>query len=83
MYFRLGEDIHGHTLHGLVRNRRPLGFPPDVPIVKIAGLTTRATPLDLLHGILEADIIDLEPPLHVNAYLPNPWVHHVVVPSFT
>ena len=62
MHFGHGEDIHGDTLHGLVRNRRPLGFPPDILTIGIAGL---ATILDLLDGIVEADVIDLKPALHV------------------
>ena len=83
MYFGHGDDIHGHTLHGLVRHWHPMGFPPDIPIVMIAGLTDRITLSDLLDGIVEADLIDPEPALHVWSWLLNPWVHHVVVPSFT
>ena len=83
MYFGHGEDIHGHTLHGLVRDRRQLGFPLDISIVRIAGLTDRAPLSDLLDGIVEADLIDHKPAPYVNGLLPNAWVHHVMVPSYT
>ena len=33
VHFGHGEDVHGHALHGLVRNRGPLGFPLDVPVI--------------------------------------------------
>ena len=81
--FGHGEDVHGHALHGLVRHRSPLGFPLDVPVVGIAGLTDRATLPDLLDGGVENDMVDLKPALHVQGLLLDPWVHHVVVPSFT
>ena len=71
------------TFHGLVKNRRLLGFPLDILIVRIAGLIDRTTLLDLLDGIVETDLINFEPALHVQGLLLNPWVHHVVVPSFT
>ena len=81
MDFGHGEDVHGHALHGLVRYRGPLGFPHDVPVVGIAGLTDRTTLSDLLDGVVETDMVDLEPVLHVLGLLLDPWVHHVVVPS--
>ena len=81
--FRHGEDVHGHALHGLVRHRSPLGFPFDVLVVRIAGLTDRATLSDLLDSIVETDLVDFEPALHVQGLIPDPWVHHVLVPSLT
>ena len=81
--FGHGEDVHGHALHGLVRHRSPLGFPLDVPVIGIAGLTDQATLPDLLDGGVETDLVDLKPALHVQGLLLDPWVHHVVVPSFT
>ena len=81
--FRHGENVYGHVLHGLVRYRSPLGFPHDVPVIGIAGLTDRATLPDLLDGVVKTDLVDLKPALHVQGLLPDPWVHHVVVPSLT
>ena len=78
-----GEDVHGHALHGLVRHRSQLGFPLDVPVIGIAGLTDRATLPDLLDGGVETDLVDLKPALHVQGLLLDPWVHHLVVPSLT
>ena len=72
VHFGHGEDIHGHALHRLVRNRRPLGFPLDIPIVRNAVLTDRTTFLDLLDGIVEADLINFKPALHVQGLLCNP-----------
>ena len=72
MYFGHGEDIHGHTLHGLVRNQRPLGFPLDIPIIRIASMTDRTTLPDLLDGMVQTDLIHLEPSLHVQGLLLNP-----------
>ena len=37
----------------------------------------------MLDGGAETDMVDLEPALHVKGLLPDPWVQHVVVPSFT
>ena len=83
VHFGHGEDAHGHALHGLVRNRGPLGLVLDVPVIGIAGLADRATLPDLLNGGVENDMVDLEPTLHVKGLLLDPWVQHVVVPSFT
>ena len=63
MYFGHREDIDGDTLHGLVRNSRPFGFPLDIPIVMTAGLTDRTTLLDLADGIVETNLINLQPAL--------------------
>ena len=63
--------------------RSPLGLARDVPVVGVAGLTDRATLPDLLAGVVETDLVDLEPLLHVQGLLPDPWVYHVVVPSLT
>ena len=60
-----------------------MGFPLDVPVVGIAGLTDRATLPDLLDGGVENDMVDLEPTLHVKSLLLDPWVQHVVVPRIT
>ena len=81
--FGHGEDVHCHALHGLVRNRGPLAFPLDLLVIRISGLTDRGTLPDLLDGGLENDLVDLKPALHVQSLLLDPWVHHVVVPSFT
>ena len=81
MYFGHGEDIHGTTLHKLVRNRRTLGFSHEISIVRVPGLTDRTTLLAPLDGIVDADLIDLDPALHVKGLFLNSWVHHVVVPS--
>ena len=35
VHFGHGEEVHGHALHGLVRNRGPLGFPLDVPVIEL------------------------------------------------
>ena len=58
------------------------GFPLDVPVIGIAGLADRTTLPDLLDRGLENDMVDLEPALHVKGLLLDPWVQHVVVPSF-
>ena len=68
---------------GWSRNRHPLGLLFDILIVRIAGLTHRTTLLDLLDGIVETDLINFKPAQHVQCLLLKPWVHHVVVPSFT
>ena len=81
--FGHGEDIHGHTVHGLTRHRSPLGFTLDVPVVGIAGVTDRATLSDLLDSTVETDLVDFEPALHVQGLLFDPWVHYVVLPSLT
>ena len=60
-----------------------IGVPPYVPVVGIAGLADRTTLPDLLDGGVENDMVDLEPALHVKGLLLDPWVQHVVVPSFT
>ena len=83
VHFGHREDIHGHTLHGLVRYRCPLVFPLDILIVWIAGLSDQTTLLDLLNGIVETDLTDFEPALHVGGLLLYAGMHHVVVPSFT
>ena len=83
VHFGHGEDVHGHALHGLVRKRGPLGFPLDVRVIRISGLTDQATLSDLPDGGVEIDIVDLKPALPVKGLLLDPWVQHVVVPSFT
>ena len=81
MHFGHGEDIHGHALHRVFRNGRPLGFPLDIPIVRVAGLTDRKNILYLLDGIGATDLMDFELALHIQGLLLDPRVHHVVVPS--
>ena len=77
VHFGHGEEVHGHALHGLIRNRCPLRLHLDVLIVRIAGPTDLTTLLDLLDGIVETDLMDSEPALHVQDLLLNPWVHDV------
>ena len=36
-----------------------------------------------LLSIVETDLVDFEPALHIQGLLPDHWVHHVVVPSLT
>ena len=81
--FGHGEDVPGHAFHGLVRQGSSLDFPLDVIFIGIAVLTGRATLRDLLDRFQETDLVDLKPALHVQGLLPDPWVHHVVVPSLT
>ena len=78
-----GAVIHSHTLHGLVWDQRPMGLTHDILIVWVARLAHRTTRLDLLDGLIQTNVIHLEPLLHASSLLPHSGVVHVVVPSFT
>ena len=81
--FGHGEDVNGHAICRPVRNWRSLGFFLDILFVGIPGLTDNTTLLDLLDGIVETNLVDFEPPLHVQGLLLHSRNDHVLAPSST